>query len=70
MDLQPLTDLARRWSAGLTALRITAAPPLRRSGWSWAADAALALALTAGTVDSALSRSPVRVSETAPTLAV
>ncbi|MFI9323238.1 sensor histidine kinase [Kitasatospora aureofaciens] len=68
MDLQPLTDLARRWSAGLTALRTTTAPPPRRAGWSWAADAALAFALTAGTVDSALSRSPVSVALTAPTL--
>ncbi|MFI9361411.1 sensor histidine kinase [Kitasatospora sp. NPDC053057] len=70
MDLQPLSALARRWSAGLTALRTTTAPPPRRTAWSRAADAALALALTAGTVDSALGRSPVSVALTAPTMPV
>jgi signal transduction histidine kinase len=45
----------RRWVRDLR----TPAPPPRLTRWSWAADAAIALVLTAGVLDSALSRRSV-----------
>ncbi|MFL6074881.1 MAG: sensor histidine kinase [Mycobacteriales bacterium] len=50
--------IAGRWSAGLAALRGRGDPPPRLSRWAWAADAILAVVLTVGTLDGAMSQSP------------
>jgi signal transduction histidine kinase len=52
----PTAQIVARWRADLVALRHLASPPPRLSGWSWLADVALALVLTAGTVSGALNR--------------
>jgi signal transduction histidine kinase len=52
-------EIADRWRAGVAALQHVTGPPQRPTRWQWAADAALALVLTAGTLSSALNRDAV-----------
>jgi signal transduction histidine kinase len=50
--------LASRWAGGLAALRGSGDQPPRLSRWAWAADAILAVVLTVGTLDGAMSPDP------------
>ncbi|MEV5754741.1 histidine kinase [Actinoallomurus sp. NPDC052308] len=48
-------EITARWHAGIAALRRVTSPPPAQSRWAWAADAILALVLTVGTLNDALS---------------